>query len=896
MTLKVKSIIISLLALAVIVFSLKLFTDYNALNDSIVTNLLVTEGILSAEESIYKSLADRRPDIDNARTIAARIPEIVKRVKTEDLTPDELNNFITAKLSFIRIGRVLKSADVGKALAEPELRQIRNELVKIENSTSAFKESFSQRTERERIFKKNVVAVIYLSLVFGIILVSIYIYRYFIRPILSMSSQVKAVRDGMAENISIYRAGDEIGRLSEFTHQTLDDLRKSSEALSLRYGMQYAVSEILKASQQAEDIDVFFRKTLDMILSLKWLSIMNRGGIFLLDEKNPGRLVLKAEHSFPEPQKKACAELSVGKCICGKVALSGKSMHSASCLGEHEISYEGMAPHGHYCVPIKYEDGVLGVISLYLEDGHALSKTEAEFIEAISMIIAETLMMRKLAEKEHLVTLAVEETGEGVMIAGRNGEIEYVNPAVERITGYSRDELIGSSLASQIATAEPGGGIMRDVLGGNPWSGAVKNKRKDGEEYQEYMAVGPIKDEKGDVLKIVAIRRDITKERRLEEQLAQSQKMELVGRLAGGVAHDFNNYMTAVIGYGGIALKLLKSDDPAKRHIETVMNAAKMATNLTKQLLAFSRKQIIQPEVVNLNAVVSEMGKMLGRLIGENVELEIAPAGGLWNVKVDVGQIEQALMNLVINARDAMPEGGKLTIETANAMFDEEYAKGHIDTAPGEHVMISVSDTGHGMTDDVKSHIFEPFFTTKEKGKGTGLGLAMVHGIITQNNGHIYVYSEPGRGTSFKIYLPRIRAEAAPKKKEVEALDKLHGSETILVVEDQDVVRQLAADILSGLGYTVMEAKEGLDALELCRKYHGRIHLLLTDVIMPKMGGPELVEKIKEMHPAIKVLYMSGYTDNTIAHHGILDEGVHLIHKPFTESGLAEEVRRALDG
>lgn len=896
MTLRVKSIIISLLALALIVFSLKLFSDYNALNNSIVTNLLVTEGILSAEERIYKSLAGRKPDIENARMIAADIPKTVRQVKTEELTPDELNNFITTKLSFIRIGRVLKTADVDKALAEPELRQIRNELVKIENTTSAFRESFSQRTKRERTFKKNVVAVIYLSGVFGIILVFMYIYRYFIRPILSMSSQIKAVRDGMAENIGIYQAEDEIGRLSAFTHQTLDDLRKSSEALSLRYGMQYAVTEILKASQKAKEIDAFLKKTLETVLSIRWLSIMDRGGIFLRDETNPGTLVLKAEKNFPDSQKKACAEVPVGKCICGKAVLSGTSMHSPSCLGEHEITYEGMTPHGHYCVPIQYEAGVLGVISLYLEDGHVLSKTEAEFIEAITMIIAETLIMKKLAEREHLTTMAVEETGEGVMIANREGVIEYINPAIEKITGYSKNALIGSSLAAQIVSGEPGAGILRDVLRGDLWSGTVKNKRKDGTEYQEYMAVSPIRDEKGDVLKIVAIRRDTTKERRLEEQLAQAQKMELVGRLAGGVAHDFNNYMTAVLGYGGIAIKLLKNGDPAKKHMETVMNAAKMATHLTKQLLAFSRKQIIQPEVVNLNAVIEEMGKMLRRIIGENVEFEIVPATGPWNVKVDVGQIEQALMNLVVNAKDAMPGGGKLTIETSNVLLDEKYAQGHIDTVPGEHVMISVSDTGHGMTDEVKSHIFEPFFTTKEKGKGTGLGLAMVHGIVKQNNGHIYVYSESGRGTTFKIYLPRVEECAEARKKETEAVDARHGTETVLVVEDQDVVRQLAADVLTGLGYTVLEAKEGLDALDLCKKYHGMIHLLLTDVIMPKMGGRELAEKIKELHPAIKVLYMSGYTDNTIAHHGILDKGVHLIHKPFTESGLAREVRRVLDG
>lgn len=895
MTLKAKSIIISFLTFAVIILLLKLFGDYNSLNNSIITNLLVTENILSAEDEIYKSLSGGEPDIETAQQVVESMPQTTRPLQVKGLTRDELHHLVTVKMSFIRIGRLLQTMPVDKKLSGPETGQVRNELVKIETSVKEFRESFSIRTEREKTFKKNMVTVVYLSAGLGVLFVLIGFYRYFIGPILTMSAQIKAVRDGRRENISPYNARDELGRLSDFTYQTLDELRKSHEALSERYGMQYAISEIIRASQKTEDIDAFLKMVIDTILSIKWLCIQCKGGISLIDDKNPDRLVLRAEKGFSDAHKNACREVPLGACLCGKTALSGKSICKPSCDNEHEITYDDMSPHGHYCVPIKQGNSVLGVLNLYLDEGHVLSKTELEFIEAVSMIIAETLIMKRLAESEHLITRAVEESGEGVMIANRKGIIEYTNPALERITGYAKSELLGTDLAAHIGQVEFAGSEGGNILDGTIRAGVAKNRRKDGKEYQEYITVIPVRDETGAIIKFVSIRRDITKERLLEDQLAQAQKMELIGRLAGGIAHDFNNYMTAILGYSGIVMKGLKEDSPARKGIETMINAAKMAANLTRQLLAFSRKQIIRPEVLNLNSVIQEMEKMLRRVTGEDIEFEVVSTPELWNVRVDAGQIEQVLMNLVVNAKDAMPGGGRFVIETSNAVLDETYAKSHINASPGEYVMLSVSDTGHGMTDEVKTHIFEPFFTTKEKGKGTGLGLAMVHGIVKQNNGHIHVYSEYGSGTTFRIYLPRVQEQAERERMDKEPANLPRGTETVLVVEDQEAVRQVAADILSGLGYTVIEARDGADALDLCGRYHGRIHLLLTDVIMPKMGGRDLADKIRELHPEIRVLYMSGYTDDTIAYHGILNKGIHLIHKPFTESGLAKEVRKALD-
>ncbi|GBE00018.1 blue-light-activated protein [bacterium BMS3Abin07] len=380
----------------------------------------------------------------------------------------------------------------------------------------------------------------------------------------------------------------------------------------------------------------------------------------------------------------------------------------------------------------------------------------------------------------------------------------------------------------------------------------------------------------------------------MREQLLQAQKMEAVGRLAGGVAHDFNNILCAIIGYSELAMRKMAKDNPLRKNIETIHKSANRAATLTQQLLAFSRKQIIKPEILNLNALIEDMMKMLRRLIGEDIKIEIFQGEGLWNIKADPVQIEQMVMNLAINARDAMPKGGTLTIETENAVLDAEYAKAHLAVKPGEYVRLMVSDTGEGMTDDVKRHIFDPFFTTKETGKGTGLGLATVYGIVKQNGGNIYVYSETGKGTIFKIYSPRAQETKTEfKSEELQVLPR--GSETILLSEDEKEVREIATAFLSELGYTVLEAEDAEDALKMANRYHGRIHLLLTDVVMPGMSGNELAKEMRECCPEIKILYMSGYTENAIVKHGVLKNGINYLQKPFTVQELAQAIRRILE-
>ncbi|MHB8654282.1 MAG: response regulator [Terriglobia bacterium] len=486
---------------------------------------------------------------------------------------------------------------------------------------------------------------------------------------------------------------------------------------------------------------------------------------------------------------------------------------------------------------------------------------------------------------------------DGILILdAQTGEIIDVNPFLENLLGYSRPEFLGKRL----------------------WEiGPFKDQRNSQESFQvlqenEYIRYDDLpletKDGKrvdvefvsnayasGEKKVIQCNIRDMTERKHLELQFRQSQKMEAIGQLAGGVAHDFNNLLTIISGYGEMVADGLGPDSPHIGHVKEIQKAADRAAGLTRQLLAFGRRQVLAPQVLDLNDVVSNVDKMLRRLIGEDINLVPISSGGLGRVKADVGQMEQIIMNLAVNARDAMPKGGKLTIETADVVLDDTYARKHLAVTPGPYVMLAVSDTGCGMDAATQARIFEPFFTTKPPGKGTGLGLATVYGIVKQSGGSIWMYSELGRGSTFKVYLPRVDDMVAQMKLSHANAGDCRGTETILVVEDEDTIRSLVRGILVSRGYTVLEANGGVGGLSICQQYPHTIHLLLTDVVMPRMSGPELAGKMASLRPETKVLFMSGYTNKAIGQDGLLEKSTAFIEKPFTPQALAKKVREVLD-
>jgi PAS domain S-box-containing protein len=402
-------------------------------------------------------------------------------------------------------------------------------------------------------------------------------------------------------------------------------------------------------------------------------------------------------------------------------------------------------------------------------------------------------------------------------------------------------------------------------------------------------------DDAGKPVRAAGIALDVTERRTLEEQYRQSQKMEAIGQLAGGVAHDFNNLLTVILGYANLLKESLAGNELAEVDLAEIEYAGQRASDLVRQLLAFSRKQVLDPRIVKLNPIVTSVDKMLRRVIGEDVDLVIYLAPDLGSVLADAGQIEQVLMNLAVNARDAMPQGGRLTIEAKNVDLDADYARTHTEVKPGPHVVISVSDTGIGMDAAVKARIFEPFFTTKEKGRGTGLGLSTVYGIVKQSGGHIWVYSEPGHGTTFRVYFPRVEGPQAPVAAPEQKTGSLRGSETILVAEDEAQLRRFMVGVLTDHGYRAITATNGAEAVAICQRDAGTIHLIVTDVVMPEMGGKQLVDAVSPERPGVRILFISGYAENAIVHHGRLDPGVELLSKPFNAVTFLRRVRAVLD-
>lgn len=529
-------------------------------------------------------------------------------------------------------------------------------------------------------------------------------------------------------------------------------------------------------------------------------------------------------------------------------------------------------------------------------DGATLVRTIRNALEL------HTLQQQQQTTEQSLRKLsrAVEQSADTILITDTHGVIEYVNPAFEALTGYRREEVCGKT-PRILKSGEQGSDVYQEmwktILAGNVYRGILVNRKKSGELYYVEETICPVRDGAGQITNFISNGRDITERMRLHEALRQSQKMDAIGNLAGGVAHDFNNLLTIITSYAELAADSVPPRSPLESKIQEILLAAKRAAELTRQLLAFSRKQPQALRMADLNEVIAKIAKTLPRLIGEDIELIFAPGKGLGRVRVDPLQIEQVLMNLAANARDALPQGGHLRIETTNVSLDEEYVERKQAVIPlGRYALITVTDDGEGIPAEILSHIFEPFYTTKALGKGTGLGLATVYGIVKQNKGFVWAYSEPGMGTVFKIYLPCAQGIEQAEEPESKAEQVVGGSETILLVEDEQAVRRATAEFLQLQGYTVIEAKDGRDALSAVKNHAGPIDLLVTDVVMPNVSGGELAMELSQIRPNARLLFVSGYAGKTVLDHKVVDVETNFLQKPYTLKQLSRKIRAVLTG
>ena len=549
-------------------------------------------------------------------------------------------------------------------------------------------------------------------------------------------------------------------------------------------------------------------------------------------------------------------------------------------------------------LPLTINNVVIG--SLWLESWkpRPFSVEEMNIAQRVAEQVSGALSRARLQQTQMRLSFAIEQAAEAVIITDDAGHILYANPNFEKLTGLSRSEIIGQPtqfIGSGLGAASTGREIWDTVSAGQVWHGRVATQRQSGEAYTIDATVAPVRDEAGSIVNYIGTMRDVSREVQLEEHFRRAQKMEALGQLAGGVAHDFNNLLTVIQLSTRLLEQQLCSQDGAWKHVQRIREAGERGSNLTRQLLSFSRREMARPQVVSLNDAIRDLSKMLQRLVREDISLEMALAEQLWKVKIDLTQVDQVIMNLAVNASDAMPQGGTLILRTANVVLDEAFTAENPDVQPGEYVFLGVSDSGVGMDEEVRSHLFEPFFTTKEPGKGTGLGLATVFGVVTQNHGHIRVRSQVGEGTDFELYLPRSTESVEPEQAPSANVSRgARSSRTILLVEDDKDVRELSAQILTAHGYHVLTAGDGLAGLRVSQEFKGPIHLLLTDVVMPHMSGPELAARLKDQRPEMPVLFASGYTRDVIAYHEVTASGDTFIRKPFSEDRLTQKVQTLL--
>ena len=681
----------------------------------------------------------------------------------------------------------------------------------------------------------------------------------------------------------------------------ITDAKLAETVLKTRTRQQAIVAELGQMALTRTDMKILMRKALALIadgLDCEYCKILE-----YLPEKSELRMLAGIGwDEYAGQQVSAAVDTYAGYALRANSPVVVEDLSKETRFNSHEMVHD----RGVVCgimAAIQGKDRPFGVVGVHSRRAHRFSKEDSDCLQALSNILSVAIERARteenLRESEDRFRNTFEQAAVGIGHVGADGRWLKVNQKLCQILGYSAEELTQKTFTEvthrdYVASCHD---TVRRLTRGKAdlIKADMRYLRKDGSFVWAALTASGVQDNTGGGKYFIAVIEDISERKQLEAELRQSQKMEAIGKLAGGIAHDFNNLLTVINGRSQLLISRLKPGDSVRREFELIYETGERAAALTRQLLAFSRRQVLDPRIVDLTEIVANMQTMLARLIHENIALATALDPDLGKVKADPGQIEQAVMNLAVNARDAMPNGGKLTIETANVTFDEAYLRLHPYSKPGEYAMLAVSDSGCGMNPEVKARVFEPFFTTKEVGKGTGLGLSTVYGIVKQSSGYIEVYSELGKGTVFKIYLPRLSEGASARRSNFNLSSVRGGSETIVVVEDEEGVRELLRDVLMGHGYNVLAAENGDDALRMMAGHPTQIHLLITDVIMPSMSGPELAGRATVLKPALLVLYMSGYTDHAIVCNGNLEPGLNFLQKPFSADSVARKVREVLD-
>jgi PAS domain S-box-containing protein len=681
--------------------------------------------------------------------------------------------------------------------------------------------------------------------------------------------------------------------------------RDITETISLLYELALSTGQSLELEANC---DRFLRTLLarkNLAFGSVWLTVEALDSAAVAGA-NPGDVRLV----YANPRFRVReTHLPAGHPVFQRLAGQGFYSSAAGDPGFEDIVTEKGISGGVFAM---YSLGTIGFLKLYSltrrtafprVELNSLSQVIAKFAVSLEGCLAHRQLARQIEERDRAegerrrLAMVVEQMEDCVIITDVAGVFRYVNPAFERVTGYSAAEVAGLTprfLKSGRHPTEFFEAMWRTILAGWAWRDRIINKHKNGDLATFDIVIVPTRDEKGTTVGFVAVLRDITRLLEVEEQYAHAQKMESIGRLAGGIAHDFNNTLTAVLGFGSLLLEKIGEDDPNREALEQIMHAGERAANLTRQLLTFSRPPLAEMRVLDLNALVLGACHLLRRSLGEDVEMVTLLNENAGSVRADASLLNQIVMNLSLNARDAMRHGGVLTIRTAPAELDAEFCAGHAGVFPGPHILMAVRDTGTGMPEEVRRRAFEPFFTTKPAGKGTGLGLSVVYGIVRRLGGCIELESRPEAGTEVRLWLPRVEARVDTLPVELEE-KVVGGNETLLVVEDEAMVRDLAAQFLRSLGYSVLESGGGEEALSLLRSYRDRLDLVLTDVVMPQMDGIELMLRLRQERPDLKVLYMSGFADNAFTERGLTLDPRRLIRKPFTKETLARKSRETLD-